>query len=43
MVILLAGQQKVFLKKLYLSGMKYDVKMSKNGIFVKYVSEAHVK
>ena len=39
MLILLAGHHKMFSKKIYLSGMKYDVK---NDVLVKYVTEAYV-
>ena len=39
MQILLAGHQKVFPKKIYLSGMKYDVKTSKN----KFLSNMSLK
>ena len=36
MPISFAGHQKVFLKKIYLSGAKNDSKTSKNDVFVKY-------
>ena len=39
MLILIAGHQKVFPKKIYLSGMKYDVKTSKN----KFLSNMSLK
>ena len=31
--VLVAGQQNLLSKKIYLSGMKYDVKTSKNDVF----------
>ena len=37
MLISFAGHQKVVSKKIYLSGMIYDIKTSKNDVFVKYV------
>ena len=42
MLISFAGHTKVFSKKLYLSGMKYDIKNVKNDVFVKYVTAAYV-
>ena len=42
MLILLAGHQKVFSKKIYLSGMKYDDITSKKEVFFKYTTEVYV-
>ena len=39
---LLAGHQKMFSKKIYLSGMKSYVKTPKNDVFIKYVTEVYV-
>ena len=42
MLILLAGHQKVFSKTIYLSGIKYDVQMSKMTFVVKYFMVVYV-